>query len=273
MRRSRADTLRYTLEVRVDGCVPGERDAPGSAPRRAARRPRAVSSTSVCSAAVERVGVAGRDRAARRRRRPPRARSRGGHERRAARERFERGQSEALFERRVRDRRGLAEQRGNDVVVDVAGPDHVGGDAARGDRVAHGGRAPAVAAGDARGAGRDACAPTARRRRRASGCPCGVRSCRRTRRTAAAMPCAASSARSVACIGIRAEAVVVDTVPRDVDAAARWSDAPRGGRRCTRETHTIAAARRALARIMRRKYATLCARATRDGRRTSGRAP
>ncbi len=98
---------------------------------------------------------------------------------------FERGQSEALFERRVGDHGGPAEQRGNDVVVEVAGPDHVGRDPARGDRVAHGSRAPPVAAGE-----HEAQVAMRMRQRREGGDEgrdvlAGFDRARRTRRTAA----------------------------------------------------------------------------------------
>ena len=107
-------------------------------------------------------------------------------ERRAARERFERGQPEAFLERRVRDDRRPPVQRGHDVVVDVAGADTMrvatplAAIASR-DR----GRAPAVAAGE-----REAEVGVVARERRERGDErrdvlARFDACRRTRRTAA----------------------------------------------------------------------------------------
>ena len=107
------------------------------------------------------------------------------HHGRAAREPFERREAEALFERRVRDHLGAPEERRHHVVVDVAGAHHLGRDAARGNRVAHFARAPAVGAGEHEPEVGSVGGDPRERAHEGRARSCAARSCSRTRRTAA----------------------------------------------------------------------------------------
>ena len=78
-------------------------------------------------------------------------RARRRHERRAARERLERGQPEPLLERGIDDGRGAPEQRRHRVLVDVAGAHDAGRDAARTDRDVDVAVVPPVPAGEHEG--------------------------------------------------------------------------------------------------------------------------